>query len=56
MTTWLVAPPGTAIGEPGWREPWPGLTLSWSIGGEMPALAVQRDGVLMSTGLPAQGG
>ena len=56
MAKWLVAPPGTAIGDPGWREPWPGLTLSWGINGERPALAVQRDGVLMSTGLPAREG
>lgn len=48
----LVAPPGTGIGEPGWREPWPGLTLSWGVNGESPPLAVQCDGVLLSTGLP----
>lgn len=52
MTTWLVAPPGTRIGEPGWRKPWRGLTLTWDINGERPPLAVQRNGVLMSTGLP----
>lgn len=49
---WLVAPPGTRLDEPGWREPWPGLTLRWGINGERPPLAVQRDGVLVATGLP----
>jgi hypothetical protein len=49
---YLVAPPGTRLSEPGWVEPWPGLTLTWNINGERPPLAVQRDGILLSTGLP----
>jgi hypothetical protein len=52
MTDWLVAPPGTRPNEAGWRKPWPGLRLSWNINGERPPLAVQRDGVLVSTGVP----
>lgn len=51
--TILVAPPGTRIGEPGWRSPYPGETFSWDINGEMPHMAVQRDGVLLATGIPA---
>ena len=50
MTHFLIAPPGTPIGAPGWYEPPPGLVLRWDIRGTRPAFAVQRDGVLMATG------
>lgn len=52
MTTWLIAPPGTRIGEPGWYRPPPGTVLRWDVNGERPPYAVQRNGVLLSTGLP----
>jgi hypothetical protein len=52
MSRYLIAPPGTRLDEPGWQEPPPGLTLTWTIEGEHPDLAVQRDGVLINTGLP----
>jgi hypothetical protein len=52
--TWLVAPPGTKIGEPGWRRLFARETLRWTIDGEYPHLAVQRDGVLICTGLPPE--
>jgi hypothetical protein len=52
--TYFIAPPGTNIGEPGWQPLLPGLVLRWDILGSIPPLAVHRDGVLMSTGLPPQ--
>ena len=51
MTTWLIAPPGTRIGEPGWFRPPRRLTLAWGIDGTMPPYAVQRNGVLLCTGV-----
>jgi len=57
VTTWLIAPPGTRIGEPGWMRPWPGLMLLWERNGVVvaPPYAVQRNGVMLCTGLPLRG-
>jgi hypothetical protein len=51
MTTYLIAPPGTPPGEPGWHKPPDGLLLSWSLVSDGPPVAVQRDGVLVATGI-----
>jgi hypothetical protein len=50
MSHYLIAPPGTRVGDSGWREVPPGLVLRWDNKGTVPAFAVQRDGVLMATG------
>jgi hypothetical protein len=39
---WLIAPPGTRIGEPGWQPMPPGITLSWDAYGGHPDIAVQQ--------------
>jgi hypothetical protein len=48
----LIAPPGTPVDGDGWREPDPGFTLRWSMGGDRPDVAVKRGDVLLATGLP----
>jgi hypothetical protein len=48
--TYLIAAPGTRVGDPGWHKIPPGLVLRWDAKGTMPAFAVQRDGVLLATG------
>jgi hypothetical protein len=40
--SWLIAPPGTRIGEPGWQPLPPGITLNWDAYGGHPDLAVQQ--------------
>jgi hypothetical protein len=52
MTTWLIAPPGTRIGYPGWFRPPPGLVLHWDVNGQIPPFAVSRNSVLLSSGIP----
>jgi len=51
VTTYLIAPPGTAVGEPGWHAPPAGLLLKWDhLGMSYPPVAVQRDGILVASG------
>jgi hypothetical protein len=50
VATYLIAPPGTLKGEPGWVEPTDGLELRWSSGGYRPPFWVMRDGVLITDG------
>lgn len=53
MTEWLIASPGTPADGPGWRPLDPGTVLSWDIRtGEVPRVAVKRDGTLVASGLP----
>lgn len=49
MPGYLIAPPGTPVGAPGWRKPPPGMVLTWTLT-EGPDVAVQRDVVLIADG------
>lgn len=50
---WLIAPPGTPADGPGWRPLDPGTVLTWDTRtGEVPRVAVKRNGALVATGLP----
>lgn len=46
---YLIAPPGTPVGAPGWRKPPPGFTATWTLT-EGPDVAIQRDGILLADG------